>query len=151
MVFFCPASLWKLQSYGSVKIIFETKINCFPFSKPKGTILLVKQQKTTSETNLLLLASSSAVVMTRTKIRTISKRFPSASEGLFKTTFCSFSRVSKHFWTKWVANSFFSANFMLIYEKWLWPLEYMYPFNNTGFINTALENSILKTVHDVSL
>ena len=67
--------------------------------------------------------------MASTKIRAISERFPSASEDSFKTTFFSFSRDSKHFWTKQLINSFSSANFALIYEKWLWPLEY--PFNNT--------------------
>ena len=36
-------------TYGSVKIIFETKINCFAFSKPKSTILFVKQRKTNSK------------------------------------------------------------------------------------------------------
>ena len=40
-------------------------------------------------------------------------------------------------------NSFSSANFALISEKWLWPLEY--PFNNdlsfvlsTGYLNSSL-------------
>ena len=72
--------------------------------------------------------------MASTKIRTISEWFASASEDSFKTTFCSFSHNSKHFWTKWVTNSFFSANFALISKKWLWPLEY--PFkcrNSTAF------------------
>ena len=68
--------------------------------------------------------------MASTIIRTVSERFPSASEDSFKTTVCSFSRVSRHFWTKWVTRSFFSANFALISEKWLWPLEY--PFK-AGF------------------
>ena len=67
---------------------------------------------------------SSAVVMASTKIWTIYERFPSTSEDSLKTTFCSFSHISKHFWTKWKTNLFSSANFVLISEKWLWPLEY---------------------------
>ena len=35
--------------------------------------------------------------------------------------------ISKLLWAEWVAYLFFSANFTLISEKWLWPLEY--PFN----------------------
>ena len=68
--------------------------------------------------------------MASTKIRTISEWFPSASEDSFKTTFCSFSRVSKHFWTKWVTNSFSSANFALISESqfghWSTPLIHLF-------------------------
>ena len=42
--------------------------------------------------------------------------------------FSLFSHISKLLWTRWVAYWFFSANFTLISEKWLWPLEY--PFKN---------------------
>ena len=39
-----------------------------------------------------------------------------------------FSHISKHLWTKEVVISFFSANFTLIFERWLCPLEY--PFKH---------------------
>ena len=39
-----------------------------------------------------------------------------------------FSHISKHLWTKEVVISFFSANFTLISERWLCPLEY--PFKH---------------------
>ena len=102
--------------YGSVKLIFENKINCFTFNEPKSPILFVKHEKraTTSQKKLLRLVQSSAVVMASTKIRTISERFPSAFEDSFKTTFCSFSRVSKHFWKKsdkFISVSQFCVNF----------------------------------------
>ena len=59
----------------------------------------------------------------------ISERFLSAHEDTFKTTFCLFLCIFKHYWTKWVTNSFFFANFSLIFEKWLWPRALEYPFN----------------------
>ena len=119
--------------YGSLKVIFETKNNCFTFSDPEKHHFVCKTTKNEQQLlrqNYFRPLPSSAVVMASTKIRTISERFPSASEDSFKTMFCSFSRVSKHFWTKWVTNSFSSANFALISEKWLWPLEY--PFNRAN-------------------
>ena len=38
--------------------------------------------------------------------------------------FSLFSHISKLLWTEWVAYLFLSANFALISEKRLWPLEY---------------------------
>ena len=104
-------------TYGSVKIIFETEINCFAFSEPKKHHFVCKTTKNEQQLlrqNYFRPRHHQAVVMASTKIQTISERFPSASEDSFKTTFCSFSHVSKHFWTKWVTNSFSSANFALI-------------------------------------
>ena len=110
-------------TYGSVKIIFESRINCFSFSEPKKHHFVCKTTKNEQQLlrqNYFRPRHHQLLSWQVPK----SERFPSASEGSLKTTFCSFSRVSKHFWTKWVTNSFFSANFALILEKWLWSLEY---------------------------
>ena len=40
--------------------------------------------------------------------------------------FYLFSYISKPLWTEWVAYLFFAANFTLISEEWLWPLEYLF-------------------------
>ena len=113
-------------TYGSVKIIFETKINFFAFSKPKKHHFVCKTTKNEQQ----LLRQSYLRPSHHQLLRQVpkSERLPSGFRALpktsFKTTFCSFSHVSEHFWTKWVTNSFSSANFALISEKWLWPLEY---------------------------
>ena len=46
-----------------------------------------------------------------------------------RSGFPYFRTLSKLFWTEWVAYLFFSANFTLISEKWLWPLEYPFKKN----------------------
>ena len=82
----CRASLWKLHM-DLWKVIFEAKINCFAFSEPPKHHFVCKTTKkraTTSQTELLPPTPFSAVVMASTKIRTISERFPSASEDSFK-------------------------------------------------------------------
>ena len=65
-------------------------------TKPKITILFVKQRKTSSN---LSDKTISARVITSGKYQNPndSERFPNASEDSFKTTFCSFSWISKHF------------------------------------------------------
>ena len=104
-------------TYGSVKIIFETKIKSkkhhFVCKTTKNEQQLLRQNYFCPRHHQLL---SWQVPK--------SEWFPSASKDSLKTPFCSFSCDSKHFWTKWVTNSFFSANFALISEKWLWSLEY---------------------------
>ena len=104
-------------------IIFETKINSFAFSEPKKHHFVCKTTKNKQQLlrqNYFRPCHHQLLSWQVPK----SERFPSASKDSFKTTFCSFSCVCKHFWTKWVTNSFSSANFALIPEKWLWPLEY---------------------------
>ena len=126
-------------TYGSVKIIFETKINCFAFSEPQKYHFVCKTTKNNFSDRI---TSAHAIIscchgkyQNPNDFWAVSECFQSS----FKTTFCSFSRVSKHFLAKWVTNSFSSANFVLISEKWLWPLEY--PFKNKNFI---LENTKTK-------
>ena len=109
-------------TYRSVKIIFETKINCFAFSEPPKHHFVCKTTRNEQQLvrqNYFRPRHHQLLSWQVPK----SERFPSASEDSFKTTFCSFLRVSKHFWTKWVTNSFSSANFTLISEKWSTPLK----------------------------
>ena len=112
-------------TYGSVKIIFETKISCFAFSEPQKHHFVCKTTKNEQQLvrhNYFRPRHQQLFSWQVPK----SERFPSGFRAFpkthLKTTFCSFLRVSKHFWTKWVPNSFSSANFALIFEKWLWPL-----------------------------
>ena len=99
-------------TYGSVKIIFEAKLNCFAFSEPKKHHFVCKTTKNEQQLLRQNYFRPRHHQMLSWQVPK-SERFPSASEDSFKTTFCLFSHVSKHFWTKWVTNSFSSANFAL--------------------------------------
>ena len=52
------------------------------------------------------------------------------SEIFGNARFYLFSNISKLLWIEWVAYLFFSANFTLISEKWLWSLEYPFNYRN---------------------
>ena len=52
--------------------------------------------------------------------------------------FYLFLHISKLLWKEWVAYFFFSANFTLITEKWLWPLEYPFKKNKESACMVSL-------------
>ena len=94
MVFYPCKSLE--VTYGSVKINLETKINCFAFSEPQKRHFVCKIMKNEQQLvrqNYFRPRHHQLLSWQVPK----SERFPSASEDSFKTTFCSFSRVSNIF------------------------------------------------------
>ena len=88
--------------YGSVKIIFETKITCFAFSEPKKHHFVCKTTKNEQQLvkyNYFRPCHHQLLSWQVPKSERF-EWFPSTSEDSFKTTFYSFLRVSKHFLTK---------------------------------------------------
>ena len=106
-----------------------TKTKQTKTSTPKTTILFLKITYNWKTSNNFRsrhrqLLSWKALKFERSRrngFRTLPKTY-------LKQHFANFREfLIKYFWTKWVANFFLLANFMLISEKWLWSLEY--PFN----------------------
>ena len=72
-------------TYGSVKTIFETKINCFVFSEPKSTILSVKQRKTSNNFSDRITSAHAIISCCHGKYPAKSERFPSGFRAFPKT------------------------------------------------------------------
>ena len=120
-------------TYGSVKIIFETKINCFAFSEPKKHHFVCKTTKNEQQLvrqNYFRPRHHQLLSWQEPK----SERFPSGFRVLPKT------HLKQHFTHFRAFLNIFEQNewqirfpqpiFALISEKWLWPLEY--PFKSAN-------------------
>ena len=139
--FFSPKRLWKF-SYGSVKIFFEIQINCFLLNEPKSdtkfTVLSVIQRKTRYNFSDRITSAGAITGGCYGKVTS-----SSASKDSFKTTFCSFSPISKPFLNKMSDKFVFLRHFTLISEKWLL-LALEYPFNTFFGFHTC------KRFHEMS-